>query len=185
MTLLRRFLHDRVGVAAVEFALLLPLLLLFYTVLFETGRGWLAKRKFNVAIESAARYAVRYPQFDSTVRQGLPLVVGRTLAPLGTNGLNLSLVSARMDRGEARVVFTHAFFGNAVDIPWRHLVNPALFAQTEPVVIVVGRYSYDPILFGNVTGPIVFETAIAVNPFFSRSYEYESGVTDFDFFNVR
>jgi hypothetical protein len=50
--MLKRFLSDRNGVSAVEFALLLPLMLLFYFGTVETGAALAVHRKVQVVVSS-------------------------------------------------------------------------------------------------------------------------------------
>jgi len=180
-----RFFHHDLGAAAVEFALIAPLLLLFYAVIFECGRGWLAQRKFHATIENAARFAARFPEFDVGVRTGLPLIVARSIAPLGSGTLDLALISAKIDEREPSTVFEYDFVGDASSINWRNTVRNSLFAQGEPVIVVTGRYAYAPLFFGQFTGDITFEDTVVLNPFFSRSYAYSNNNARWDYFNVQ
>jgi Flp pilus assembly protein TadG len=173
------------GVAAVEFALLASILLLVYALVFETGRGWLATRKLNSMVENVARFAARFPEFDQNVRNGIPLVAAQTLAPLDMGGLNLALFSARISRGEPVADYSHLFYGTVPTINWKDQVDLRGYAEGETVIIVVGSYSYRPILFQVATGDIDFAHVVSLNPFFSRSYTYQAGMSDFARYNVR
>ncbi len=181
-----RIWTSRSGVAAVEFALLAPLLVLFYTAVFETGRGWLAYMKFESTVQNAARYAARYPEFERRVRVNLPLIIREALAPLAADELKLTLFSLKMSGGKVSTVFApYAFYGAVSDIDISTVVTPGLFTEGEAVIALVGSYSYRPIIFDSIVRTITFEKSIALNPFFSRSYEYNKNDADWDYYNVR
>lgn len=58
MRLLRRFRRDQSGQALIEFALVMPLLLLFLVGIIEFGRGWNNQQVITDAAREAARRCV-------------------------------------------------------------------------------------------------------------------------------
>lgn len=67
MAALARFLRDRRGVAAIEAALVLPLLLLFIAGIFEYSRVLLAQHTIRDLVDETARTAVVTGLSDSAV----------------------------------------------------------------------------------------------------------------------
>jgi Flp pilus assembly protein TadG len=57
----RHLLSDKSGIAATEFALVLPLLLVTLFGLFDAGRLMLAKSIVDTAVADSARFAARLP----------------------------------------------------------------------------------------------------------------------------
>lgn len=184
LTIARRLARAESGVAAVEFALLASVLLLVYAIVFETGRGWLATRKLDSMVENIARFAARFPEFDKNVRNGVPLVAAQTLAPLDLQGLSLALFSVRIVRGDPVTDYMHLFYGAAPTINWASQVDLRGYAEGETVIVVVGSYSYRPVLL-QTAGNINFSQVVSLNPFFSRTYTYQAGTSDFAKYNVK
>ncbi len=176
----------RSGAAAVEMALLAPLLILFLAVIVEVGRGWISYDRFVTVIDNAARWSARFPEFETRVRTGVPrfaIISGNGI--LETDKLNLSLRSVELVGTTPKEQFKpYNFFGSAEDVPWQKAVTDGKFGPKEAVIVIAGRYSYRPlfsILFGTT---ISFEYVAAVNPFFSRHYPYQNGKSDFGKWNV-
>jgi hypothetical protein len=143
-------------------------------------------RKFNTTVENAARLAARYPEFEQRVRTAMPLIAAEMLAPLQTANLDLTLFSVTVGSGSSTLAFSpYNFFGHASSMDWSDLVDDGLFASGEAVIVVGGRYAYTPLFLDGVVPSIGFSHMVAVNPFFSRSYNYQVTNSDWDYFNVR
>lgn len=69
-SVLAAMVRSRSGVAAVEFSLLLPMLIIFLAVMIETGRGWLSYDRFVTVVDNTARWSARFPEFEERVRTG-------------------------------------------------------------------------------------------------------------------
>ncbi|KJF70100.1 TadE/TadG family type IV pilus assembly protein [Agrobacterium arsenijevicii] len=176
----------RSGAAAVEMALLAPLLILILAVVLEIGRGWLCYDRFVTIVDDTARWSARFPEFETRVRTGVKTFVvmsGNDL--LQMDNLNLTLRSATVVGNVPELQFPpHNFFGSAEGVKWEKTVTDGNFGSKEAVIVVSGRYSYRPLfsILADVT--INFEHVTAVNPFFSRHYPYQAGKSDFGKWNV-
>lgn len=181
-----RLFSCRSGAAAVEMGLLAPVLILFLAVIVEVGRGWISYDRFVTVIDNAARWSARFPEFETRVRTGVSqfaIIAGNGI--LATDKLNLTLRSVELTGGTPKEQFRpYNFFGSAEDVRWQNAVTGGGFGPKEAIIVVSGRYSYQPlfsILFGTT---ITFEHVAAVNPFFSRHYPYQTGKSDFGKWNV-
>jgi hypothetical protein len=167
-------------------ALLAPLLILILAVVLEVGRGWLSYDRFVSVVDNAARWSARFPEFEKRVRTGVT-----TFAVMSGNGilqtdkLNLTLRSVELVGNTPVEQFKpHNFFGSAEEVKWEKAVTDGKFGPKEAVIVISGRYSYQP-LFSILSGTAIsFEHVTAVNPFFSRHYPYQTGKSDFDKWNV-
>lgn len=118
--LARRAIFSGSGATAVEFALLLTLLLIIMGVVFETGRAWLYYDRFVGVVDNTARWAARFPHFEERVRTGIPSFVTMAARPLDMKGLNLTLRSAKLVGGVPVLEFpAYNFFGSAENIDWK------------------------------------------------------------------
>lgn len=92
-------MRSRAGVAAVEFSLLLPMLVVLLAVMIETGRGWLSYDRFVTVVDNTARWSARFPEFEERVRTGVKTFVIAAGRPLDPEKLDLTLRSARLVGG--------------------------------------------------------------------------------------
>lgn len=181
-----KFLHDKGGVAATEFALLLPLLLMFLGVIFEVGCGWMSYQRFVTLIDNTARWSARFPAFETKVRLGTQDFVKRFSNPLNLNELDLTLRSAKLVAGVPILQYAeYNYYGNTKDMNWSKSMKDENFAEGEIAIIITGRYIYKP--FFSILGNYKFEFdySVAVNPYFSRRYDLKIGNADWDLWNVR
>ena len=180
------FSRCREGAAAVEMGLLAPLLILILAVVIEVGRGWLSYDRFVTIVDNSARWAARFPEFETRVRTGIPsFVVLSGSGILQTSNLNLTLRSVKLVDKVARLQFpAHNFFGSAEKVPWEQTVIENGFGPQEAVIVVSGRYSYQPLFSFLTDVTISFEYVAAVNPFFSRHFPYQEGKSDFAKWNL-
>lgn len=181
-----RLAASQSGVAVIEFALLAPLMLMLFALLFELGRMALYYQQLNSFVDGTIRWSARYPQFDSNVRQGVTRFASIAAPPGYNQRLSLTLRSVRVSQGTFVNNFApYNFFGDAQNVPWQTRLQSANFKDGEIVIVVSARYRYDVLfkVFGNFTFDIT--DAQFTNPFYSRSYDYNTGVADLNYFNVR
>jgi hypothetical protein len=179
-------ISSRSGVAAVELALLMPLLILVLAMVIEIGRGWMSYDRFVTVVDNTARWSARFPEFEERVRTGVKSFVIAAGRPLESEKLDLTLRSAKLVGGVAVTEFApYNFFGNAENVKWDKILTQGNFKTEEAVIVISGRYKYRPLisLLGNTD--IEFEYVTAVNPYFSRHYKYQKGKSDWLFWNVR
>ena len=179
-------MRSRAGVAAVEFSLLLPMLVVLLAVMIETGRGWLSYDRFVTVVDNTARWSARFPEFEERVRTGVKTFViaaGRRLDP---EKLDLTLRSARLVGGVAVTEFApYNFFGSAENVKWDKMLKAGNFKEEEVVIVISGRYKYRPLFSFLSNTTLEFQYVATVNPYFSRHYNYQKGNSDWKFWNVR
>jgi len=108
MQAVQRFLADTRGIAAVEFALVLPLLLILYLGSVEAAALYVSDRKVATIAGSVADLVARQKEEVAASQVEDYFVAARSiLGPLDTDGLvqAVSLLSIDSD-GEARVVWS-------------------------------------------------------------------------------
>ncbi|MFJ1311963.1 TadE/TadG family type IV pilus assembly protein [Rhizobium sp. AU243] len=179
-------LRSRSGVAAVEFALLMPVLILVLALAIELGRGWLSYDRFVTLVDNTARWSARFPEFEERVRSGVKSFVMKAGRPLDPEKLDLTLRSAKLVGDVPVTEFPpHNFFGNAENVKWDKVLTAGNFKAEETAIVISGRYKYRPLISLLSDTTIEFEYVTAVNPYFSRHYKYQKGKSDWSFWNVR
>ncbi|CDN93815.1 TadE/TadG family type IV pilus assembly protein [Agrobacterium tumefaciens] len=185
-SVLAAMMRSRCGVAAVEFSLLLPMLIIFLAVMIEIGRGWLSYDRFVTVVDNTARWSARFPEFEERVRTGVKTFVIDAGQPLDPDKLDLTLRSAKLVGGVAVTDFApYNFFGSAENVTWDKMLKAGNFKEEESVIVISGRYKYSPLFSFLSATTFHFEYVATVNPYFSRHYKYQKGKSDWAFWNVR
>lgn len=95
--MLRRFARDRRGVAAVEFALILPVMLLLYYGMVETSQAVLANRRAGYLTTAVGDLVTQQAQVRSSDIDDIFDAGEAVLAPFSTEGLSIRVTSIEID----------------------------------------------------------------------------------------
>lgn len=101
----RRLHHDCVGTTAVEFALLLPVLLMLLMAVLEFGRALWLRQDMQFAVEEAARYALAE---DSATASAISAKASSRLVAVGPAGAAVQ-VTTTLDADTVTIVATADF----------------------------------------------------------------------------
>lgn len=156
----RRFLKDTRGVAAIEFALIAPVMIAFYFGLSEISMGIAADRDVTHATSVAGDLAT---QASTLNRLDVEDVMTATLAVLGVRSsqrsdVTIELNSYRMTGGAIQRV-GYARLGPQISAGGPAVYNPAginsnMLNNTSGVVVARVNYKYKPatlVFMSNVT----------------------------------
>jgi len=94
---IKRFGHDRKGIAAVEFALLTPTVILMFFSIVELSDALTANRKVAMAASTLADLASREYTLTYADAQGMFTAVDNILSPYGITGATFTLMSVVPD----------------------------------------------------------------------------------------
>ena len=165
--MVRRFLTDRSGIAAVEFALSLPLMVTLWLGMVELSQLMSASAKTGMAAQSVADLVSRYTQQGYTDPSGfadLEKAAATILAPLPTTTGNplVSVVSATLNSSGAPTqswqcttgtmppaYSASTLLGNAPSVTTQN-------SNLSSVIMVTVIFSYSPTISGGITGPSSF-----------------------------
>jgi Flp pilus assembly protein TadG len=149
-----RLLHDRSGVAAIEFALIFPILLLLFIGSFETANLVLASMKLEASAETAADLVAQTrvnTVLQSTDFTNITNAAKQVLTPLPTSGTQLKVAYASVTYSTgAAVIDWHVEVNSATAITTANTPNNASLANlgsqtsgsTDSVIIVRLTYAY-------------------------------------------
>ena len=144
-SLTRAFAHDRRGVAASEFALILPVMLLLFLGSIEVGNVLLVHRKVTAATQTGADLAAQAQALDDTDIDNLFEAMDAILEPFPTDPAGFVLQSVIEDDGDTVVdwIETDGFVGgapgDAIDVP------DGLVLPGGSVIVSQVSYDYTPI----------------------------------------
>jgi Flp pilus assembly protein TadG len=150
----RNLRYDQSGIAAVEFALILPIMLLLFLGSFETTNLVLAYMKLEASAETAADLVAQTrvnTVLQSTDFTNITNAAKQVLSPLPTSGvlLKIAFASVTYNTGSA-VIDWHTEVNSATPITTANIPNNASLANlgnqasgsTDSVIIVMLTYSY-------------------------------------------
>jgi Flp pilus assembly protein TadG len=94
---LKRFVTDRRGVGAVEFALIAPLLLSLYITSFEITIGLSVAKRVTRSASSIADLVTRETTVDKTILATMKDVTNSLFAPYSPNNLKIKITGIQLD----------------------------------------------------------------------------------------
>jgi Flp pilus assembly protein TadG len=153
----RSFVRDRSGVAAVEFGLIAPVLLVMLVGVIEVTRAVSIDRRFGQVTAMVADLLAREPVVDDDMVEGIYGIVEHVMGVWGTSTLKLHIVPVRASSTNANDVYVYAgtdnrpsFGSNAVSpraVCSRVTgLTPNLLETEGTAIIVEGEYGYAPLL---------------------------------------
>lgn len=181
--LLRRFVGAEEGVAAVEFALILPLLLLIYLGSIEASSLFTVDRRVEVISTTVADLVARWNPNQGAITDDVLgdyfRAAGGIIIPYDDSRLTqvVSLLSVD-DDGVAEVVWSCAYNGgasfNAGDV---YALGPQMQALSSGgyVVAATTRYPYRPVLGMVFRDEITLENEALFLPRFGEGLDAPSG----------
>lgn len=111
---LAAFWRDRSGVSAVEFALIAPVLIIFYCGLAELTQSMMAQRRLSAIASTIGDLVGQSPQLSDARRDDVFAVGGVIMAPFPTTTLRMCLASVTSDAtGKDTVDWSETHNGHA------------------------------------------------------------------------
>lgn len=157
---LYRFIKDLRGAVAVEFALIVPVMLVILTGIIEMSNLMMASRRVSGAAFATADLISQETDLRASELDEIFQVALLVMQPLDNTSLTLGAASVRYDENGAPVVdWTASMNGGSVTEP--EDVATDLGDAGESVIIVTATYSYIPKFNFIISGPFTLtETSI-------------------------
>ena len=164
---LRGFWRDRRGVSAVEFALIAPMLVLFYCGMAELTQAMMAQRRLNHLASSIGDVVARTPELTDARLNDVFHSGDTLMLPFSTGNLNLCLVSVVSDAtGKDTVDWSEKYpTGATIDCPGAELdIDAGVLPASQSVIMSKASYGYDSPLKFIVPTQIVFRRTLYLRP---------------------
>lgn len=155
-------LKCRSGLAATEFALLLPLMVTLFFGLIEASDAMMMNRRVALATSTLADLVAQTEQITPTQLDSLLVGVMEILEPDDTSAVSLNLISVTADAdGDPVVAWSRDKDGNepyAAGDDYTALSEPDILTQWSNIVVVEMSFPYQPTITGHVlSSPITFQ----------------------------
>lgn len=98
---LTAFRQNRKGVAAVEFAVILPVMLAMYLGMVEVTAGVTVNRKVTLLARTLADLTAQSAKLTNTERNNIFAAAAHVMAPQGSSGVKMLIVSLYIDKNKA------------------------------------------------------------------------------------
>ena len=173
-----RLVQDRRGTSAVEFAMLLPLLLTLYLGTFEISQGIGIERKVTLATRTVADLASQVSSINNTDMTNLLGASSMVVYPYDPSQLKVTVSEVKIDANQvAKVAWsdtlngTKRAVGSAVSLP------AALKVANSSLIWGEVIYSYKPTIGYVITGTLNLSDQIFMRPRLSDCVTRDTGST--------
>jgi len=168
--LLAGFARDRRGVSAVEFALLLPLMLSIYLGSIEVSQGISAQRKVTLTARSIADLVAQVSSINNADMTNSLNAAAAVMAPFSTDKLSVKISSIAIDgAGKATIAWSDALNGSGRTKGSSVTLPAALVIPNSSLIWSEVQYSYKPTLGYMLTGTLALKDQIYMRPRLSDS----------------
>jgi len=143
--LMRRFGRDRRGLAAVEFALILPFLLLLYLGVVEVTQGVILNRKTTLAAATVSNIVAQYTTISSSSQvPDILKAANQIFAPYSTSQANVIVSCISIDaNGKATVAWSNGLVAGTARPTGQSVTVPtALDIPNTSIVLGEASYAY-------------------------------------------
>ncbi|MBP1871410.1 hypothetical protein LPJGGPFB_00442 [Ensifer adhaerens] len=127
---------DRSGFGAIEFAMVIPMLIVAYIGAFEVTLGFSVKNKVERAASSVADMVAQQSEVNKTYLGNMSSVAKSILAPYQNSGYTLKITGIKVDAANKGTVIWSRDQSGAIPYPANSATTvPAQFATTEAFVV--------------------------------------------------
>jgi len=148
------FWRDRRGVSAVEFALIAPVMIVFYCGMAELTQAMMAQRRVGNIASSIGDLVAQSAQLTDARKTDIFTIGGIMMSPFPTTTLRMCLVSVTSDStGKDTVAWSensnsHADCPTSGTVLGASVVPTGVLAASQSVIIAKASYGYNsPIKF--------------------------------------
>ena len=167
------FSASQQGVSAVEFALLLPLMLTMYFGSIEVTDAISADRQVTLVAGTVADIAAQYQTVTATDVNNIMAAASAVLTPFSTANAKVTLSSVQIDaNGNANVDWSAAVNGSQRSGSVTNSIPAALRVAGTSVLWGEASYAYKPIFGRVVTGTLNLSDQIFMRPRLSQCVKY-------------
>ena len=182
VSLYRRFIASTRGIAAVEFAIVLPMLLLLLLATFDAGRAIAVYMKVRYATYTLAAVT---NQYSTMATSDMTAVTGATAAVLSPfSSASAVVVISQIEATKAKkavVSWSYATSGSALTQGASVTNLPANLAKNScggkyPCYLLLASvsYAYTPSFGYFITGPITFSDSLYATPRSATCIQYNN-----------
>jgi Flp pilus assembly protein TadG len=167
---LRRLAGDERGVSAVEFAMLLPLMLTLYLGTVEVSQGIAADRKVTLTARTVADLVAQVSSINNADMTNSLNAASAVIAPFSSANLTVTVTSVTIDAAsKATVAWSDTLHGTARAVGSTVTPPSALVVANTTLIWAEVQYTYKPTIGYVVSGTLTLKEQIYMRPRLSDS----------------
>lgn len=164
---------DTSGSSAVEFALVLPLMLTMYFGSIEVTDAISADRQITLVASTVADITAQYQSVTATDVNNILAAASAVLAPFSVDNAQVTLSSVQIDaNGNAKVDWSATLHGTPRSGTVTNVIPVALRVANTSVIWGEATYAYKPLFGWVVTGTANLYNQIFMRPRLSSCVKY-------------
>jgi Flp pilus assembly protein TadG len=145
--LLTHLMRDRRGVSAVEFAMIVPLLILLYVGIAEIGNALTIYRRTSTVASTAADLTAQVKTVSTSDLNDIISAASSIIAPYSPDPLKLTISSVVADNNNnGKVTWSHANKGATRAVGSGYNVPAGLTEAGSSVIVAELTYDFEPIV---------------------------------------
>jgi Flp pilus assembly protein TadG len=179
---LRRFLRDRRGLSAVEFALLLPVMLTLFLGGTEVTQGITVKRKTTIVTRALGDLVAQDTSITNSEMTTIFQATNSIVAPFSSTNLKVIVSSIAIDANNAaKIVWSDATNGATAHAAGLEITLPEGLNQfpNTTLIWVESQYDYTPAIGYVITGLVPLKDHVYLRPRLVRCVERDKGAEKF------
>ena len=162
---IRRLLRDKRGISAVEFAMLLPLMVTLYLGGVEVSQAIAIDRKVTLLARSLADLVSQASSISNSDSSNILAATAAIVAPYSDSKLKITVSSVKIDNnGVAKVCWSDTKNGTARAIGSTVTVPAALNTVNSSLIWAESEYAYTPAIGYVITGTMNLKDQIYMRP---------------------
>lgn len=162
---LGRLVSDQRGVSAVEFAMLLPLMLTLYLGTVELSQGIGADRKLTLTARTVADLVSQVTSVNNAGMTNSLNAAAAVMAPYPSTNLKVTVSSVRIDKdGKATIDWSDTLNGTARAKGSTVTLPAALATPDSTLIWAEVQYAYKPTVGYLISGTLTLKDQIYMRP---------------------
>ncbi len=159
------FARDRRGISAVEFAMLLPLMVTLYLGVVEVSQGVAIDRKVTLTTRTMADLASRVSSINNSDMTALLSASAAVMAPYQTSPLKIVLSAVTIDaNGVAKIAWSDTLGGTKHTVGSTVTLPTVLNVPNTTLIWSEVGYTYNPTFGYVLTGNLNLSDQIYMRP---------------------
>jgi Flp pilus assembly protein TadG len=161
----QRFLASAQGVAAVEFAIIVPILLMMLIGAVEIGTAIVIKDKVRTAASTLAQIANQYTTIHNSDMTAILGATAAIVTPYSTSPVSVVISEISINSGGSATVSWSDTLQGTARAPGSSIVVPsAIAAPNTTLLLSEVSYLYQPTLGYVMTGALTLQDSLYVSP---------------------
>jgi Flp pilus assembly protein TadG len=179
----RRFLASQRGVAAIEFAMIMPVLLILFLSSFDVGNAIIVYLKVRTAAYELAAITNQYgtgstAQISTSTMSAITSATSQVMAPYSSSSTAVTISQIKATSAAAATV-SWSYTVNGTKLSGTYTGLPANMAKNScnnkyPCYFILSSvaYTYTPLFGHYMTGPLTLSDTLLVTPRVSTCVQY-------------